>query len=58
MGNVCGFQGLAGHVLKHRVNCEMTNLLYKCIEDCVVDFRLFNSVYEVEAKRLQNFIVR
>ena len=55
MGNVCGFQGLAGHVLKHRVNCELTNLLYKCIEDCVVDFRLFNSVYEVEAKRLQNF---
>lgn len=55
MGNVCGCLDLSEHILKHRVNYELTNLMCKYIEDNVVDFRLFNNVQDVDAKRLQNF---
>lgn len=55
MGNLCGLRRLSDSFLKYRVKYEMTNLLYKCIVDCVTDTTLFNTVHDVNAKRLQNF---
>lgn len=53
MGNICCYAGLAKCLLKQRVRCEMTNLLYKTIDDRV-DLVVVKNNCGVDTKRFSN----
>lgn len=51
MGKTCCAKGLAKSLLKHRIRCEMTNLMYKIIS---VDVPVAVNGCGVDPKRLTN----
>lgn len=53
MGNTCCARGLAKCLLKRRIRCELTNLLYKIINDCI-DVPVAVNGCDVDPKRLTN----